>query len=101
MVNDRGSSCALSGPSCRNATNSFSTKRVPRRLPMVGASFHDTPISQASGAKTTAKICCMVPGSHPMPGSVCTQNAVQHGDQGQKCDQHGADVQGQMQAVAG
>ena len=36
--------------------SSLSTVRVPSRSPTTNASFHDTPISRASGMKTTPKI---------------------------------------------
>ena len=36
--------------------SSLSTVRVPSRSPTAKASFHDTPISSASGMKTTPKI---------------------------------------------
>src|SRR5437870_3240016 len=65
IVNDFGSSCALSGPSCEYATNSLSAIRVPSRLPIVGASRHGTPIDQATGANTHPKICCRLRFARP------------------------------------
>src|SRR4051794_40423543 len=38
-------------PRFAKATNSLSTMRVPRRLPTVRLSFHDTPIAHAIGLK--------------------------------------------------
>ncbi len=38
-------------PRLAKATNSLSTMRVPRRLPTVRLSFHDTPMAQAIGRK--------------------------------------------------
>src|SRR4029077_13640344 len=55
IVNDFGSSAALIGPSCEYATNSLRTMRVPSKLPMAGASFHGTPMLQATGASTQPK----------------------------------------------
>src|ERR1039458_10332959 len=76
MTKDRGSSVLFIGPNCRNATNSFVTRRVPSRLPMVEQSFHGTPIIQATGANTIPKICCSEPGSQPISGRVCTQPRI-------------------------
>ena len=39
MVNDRGSSAALCGPSMEKATSSLSTMRVPSRFPMAAQSY--------------------------------------------------------------
>ena len=79
-----------SGPSCRNATNSLSTSRVPSRLPMVEASFHGTPSSQAMGAKTIPKIFSQGYGQPAHVGQPVqpAQNSVDHGDQRQERDQH-------------
>ena len=63
MVNERGSSAALIGPSIENATNSFSTMRVPSRVPITPQSRQGTPITQATGAKTTPKIFSRLDGN--------------------------------------
>src|SRR3954453_9362709 len=55
ITNDRGSSAAFTLPRSTNATNSFSTMRVPRRLPTVAQSFHSTPKSHAMGANRIAR----------------------------------------------
>ena len=65
IVNDRGSSMAFIGPSCEYATNSFRAIRVPRRLPMVGASRQGTPMLHATGAKTHPKICWRLSPARP------------------------------------
>jgi hypothetical protein len=66
MVKERGSSVSRSAPSCANAMNSFSTMRVPSRLPMAAASRHGTPRLHATGAKTQPKIICIESPGMPM-----------------------------------
>src|SRR5713226_4886599 len=64
IVKVRGSSVLLIAPSCWNATSSLITMRVPRRLPMAPHSFHGTPITHATGAKSQPKTCCKLDGNH-------------------------------------
>ncbi len=64
IVNERGSSVALRGPSWENATNSLSTARVPSSPPMVPLSCHGTPIAQAIGRPTQASTVCRFSGNH-------------------------------------
>ncbi len=67
MVNERGSIVVLIGPSIENATSSFSTMRVPRRLPMIPQSRQGMPITQATGAKITPKIFSRLWGNQKIP----------------------------------
>jgi len=53
---DRGSRDDFCAASMDKATNSFSTMRVPSRLPMAVQSLQGTPITQATGANNTPKI---------------------------------------------
>src|SRR2546429_6161559 len=65
IVKETGSSAGLMGPSCAYAMNSFSTMRVPSRLPMVPLSCHGTPITQAIGLKTQPSTVWMLAGNQP------------------------------------
>ena len=58
-----------------NATNSFSTMRVPRRLPMIGQSRQGIPITQATGAKIAPKMLSRLCGNQDIPcppSQLCT-----------------------------
>jgi hypothetical protein len=65
IVNERGSSVALSGPSWEKAMNSLSTARVPRRLPIAGQSFQETPRVHATGLPTQPSTVWRSAGNQP------------------------------------
>jgi len=67
MVNERGSRLPRRGPSIEKATSSFSTIRVPNRLPIIGQSCQGMPISHAIGANKVPKIRYMEEGNQPIP----------------------------------
>src|SRR3989440_1833542 len=64
IVKETGSSAGFMGPSWAYAMNSFSTMRVPSRLPMVPLSCHGTPMTQAIGLKTQPSTVWMFSGNH-------------------------------------
>src|SRR5437879_5630844 len=64
IVKETGSSVGRMGPSCAYAMNSFSTMRVPSRLPIVPLSCHGTPITHAMGLKTQPSTVWMFSGNH-------------------------------------
>src|SRR5438270_4516967 len=66
ITKDRGSSASFTLPRSTNATNSFNTIRVPRRLPTVAQSFHSTPNIHAIGANMIAKTCWREAGNQLM-----------------------------------
>ena len=64
IVNDVGSSAAFCAPSMVKATSSFSTMRVPSRLPISMQSCHGTPMIHAIGAKTQPKSVSRLAGTN-------------------------------------
>ena len=98
IVKERGSSASFIGPSMENATNSFSTMRVPSRVPITPQSCQGTPITQATGAKTAPKIPSRLSGNQATSGEF-RHNAIRQRNQSQEGNQHGGDVQSHVQAV--
>ena len=90
----------LMGPSSRNATNSFSTRRVPRRSPTVAQSFQATPRSQAIGAKRIQEpLHRRREPSQSRQSMQPAEDAVRERNQGNKGDQHAADIQGELETI--
>ena len=70
--------------------------RVPSRLPIVPASRHGTPRDHATGANTQPKICCRLQARTEPP-----RMRVGQRNQRDERNQHRADVDRQLQALAG
>ena len=100
MVNERGSSCSFIGPSWAKAMNSFSTMRVPSRLPIVPLSCHGTPIAHAIGRKIQPSTVCRLAGNHSALAVNRREAAVEERHQRDERHQHRDHVEHQLQPLA-